>query len=235
MALLQNMPALTIAQAQLAIFGTRWQISQNLPRTPPQSSSELGALFDSAIGNSLAIMLGNIPVITPNPNDLIPQQRDCVEVGPVRVIGGIRPQNFDVGYRPDGIRIVSDSKTLNDLQSVRKNYQNMINDIGTEATTVHTRFPFAIVTFMIVIPTPCLISPQKESITYTLERMTGRSSPLDSTYKSEVTSLVLWDPQTGIIDPNWPVNTSPLRIERFSQNLEAVYFDRYKGLPPHNA
>lgn len=110
----------------------------------------------------------------------------------------------------------------------------MINDLGTEATTVHTRFPFAIVSFMIVIPTPCLPSPQKESITYTLERMTSRSSPLDSVHKSEVTSLVIWDPQTGLIDPNWPVNTSPLRIERFSQNLEEVYFNRYKGLPPHN-
>ena len=31
-------------------------------------------------------------------------------------------------------------KTLNDLESVRKNYQNMINDFATEATT--TSFPF---------------------------------------------------------------------------------------------
>lgn len=116
MARLQNMPSLTIAQAQLNSFGIRWQISQNLPRTPPQSSSELGVLFDTAIGNSLAAMLGNIPVIMPGPNDLIPRQRDCVEVAPVRIIGGVRPQNFDVGYRPDGVRIAFDTKTLNDLK-----------------------------------------------------------------------------------------------------------------------
>lgn len=28
----------------------------------------------------------------------------------------------------------------------------MINDLGTEATTVHTRFPYAIVAFLVVVP-----------------------------------------------------------------------------------
>ena len=27
----------------------------------------------------------------------------------VRVVGGIRPQNYDVGYRPDGVRFVHDT------------------------------------------------------------------------------------------------------------------------------
>ena len=52
-----------------------------------------------------------------------------VEVGPVRVIGGVRPQNFDVGYRPDAIRFAFDSKSLNDRESIGKNWQNMINDL----------------------------------------------------------------------------------------------------------
>ena len=234
MALLQNMPAINISPQQFQPFGTEWQKSRNLPRTPPQSSSELGALVDSAVGNAIAVMLGNLPVVRPTSTELIPQQADCVEVGPVRIVGGVRPQNFDVGYRPDGVRIAFDSKTLNDLQSVRKNYQNMINDLGTEATTIHTRFPFAIVAFMVIIPAPCLVTPQKESITYTLERMSNRLSPLDTSHKSEVTSLLIWDPVTGIIDPNWPPQASILRIEKFSQIMEDVYFERYKGLPPHN-
>ncbi len=234
MALLQNMPSITVSQVELKKFGIVWHKKKNLSRTPPGSSSELGVLVDNAVGNALAVMLGNIPIVKPGSNDLIPQKEDCVEVGPVRVVGGLRPQNFDVGYRPDGLRIAFDSKTLNDLESVRKNYQNMINDLGTEATTVHTRFPFAIVAFMVIIPIPCLGSPQKESITYTLERMSGRSSPLDSAHKSEVTSLILWDPATGKIDSSWPPPNSVLRVERFSQILEKVYVDRYKGLPPHN-
>ena len=234
MAKLQIMPAINIPQAELLKFGTQWQKKKNLSRTPPFSSGELGVLIDTEVGNSLAVMLGNLPIVKPNSKALIPSLADCVEVGPVRVIGGVRPQNFDVGYRPDGLRIAFDSKTLNDSESVGKNYQNMINDLGTEATTIHTRFPFAIVAFAVIIPTPCLVSPQKESITYTLERMSDRSSPIDIAHKSEVTSLILWDPTTGLIDPNWPPPTSILRVEKFSQILEGVYIERYKGLPPHN-
>ncbi|MDP2935994.1 MAG: hypothetical protein Q8O86_05835, partial [Dehalococcoidia bacterium] len=72
-----------------------------------------------------------------------------MEVGPVHIVGGVRPQNFDVGYRPDGVRFAFDSKTINDLDSVRKNWQNMVNDLATEATTVHSRFPYAVVAFMV--------------------------------------------------------------------------------------
>ncbi len=234
MPLLQNMPQIIFPQADLQAFGLVWQANnQSLSRTPPNSSAQLGALVDTHVGNSLAVMLGNIPIITPSKNDLSPSQNDCVEVGPVRVVGGIRPQNFDVGYRPDGIRIAFDSKTLNDLNSVRKNYQNMINDLGTEATTVHARFPYAVVGFIILIPRPCLVSPQRENIKDTLERITERNSPLDSLHKAEVISLAVWDPLTGQIDQNWPPQNSNLRIEKFSDILSSIYAERYKGLPPH--
>ena len=103
---------------------------------------EFGRVFDAAFGQALALMLGNIPVVKPNANALTPSQPDCVEVGTTRVIGGIRPQNYDAAYRPDGPRVVFDSKTLNDMGSIRKNWQNMINDLASEAATVHIRFPF---------------------------------------------------------------------------------------------
>jgi len=74
--------------------------------------------------------------MTPNPNALTPPQSDCVEVGNIRIVGGVRPQNFDVGYRPDGVRFAFDSKTLNEKKSIGKNWQNMVNDLATEATTV---------------------------------------------------------------------------------------------------
>ena len=112
-------------------------------------------VLDPAVAKSLAIMLGDIPVLSPkNSNSLLPPEVNCVEVGDTRVIGGIRPQNFDLAYRPDGLRIAYDSKTLNDFDSVKKNWQNMINDLATEASTVHTRFPYGIVAFLIAIPKP---------------------------------------------------------------------------------
>src|SRR5207237_9295522 len=136
-------------------------------------SGQLGARFDKAVGAALAELLGGVTVVVPNSNALIPSQPDVVEVGPVRIIGGVRPQNFDVGYRPDGVRFAFDSKTLNDRSSIGKNWQNMINDLATEATTVHSRFPHALVAFMVVYPSPVVGAGQRRATIGTLQRMTG--------------------------------------------------------------
>jgi len=232
---LQPMPPLAIDSTTLADFGKTWYSSgQSLSRTPPYSSGDLGKLFDTAVGQALAVMLGNIPTVRiTDYNTLLPPQPNCVEVGPVRVIGGVRPQNFDVGYRPDGIRIAFDSKTLNDAKSVGKNWQNMVNDLATEATTVHSRFPHAVVAFMVVIPEPCASGPTRKAIIETLERLARRSNVEDSLYMAEAISLVLWNPDDGTIDTSLPSSSSPIRIENFSAQIELAYVNRYKGLPPH--
>ena len=234
MAPLASMPSIAIDPTQLASFGSTWFANgQALSRTPPYSSSELGRLFDTAVANALAIMLGQIPIVVPNSTDLIPSQADCVELGPMRIIGGVRPQNFDVGYRPDGVRFAFDSKTLNDTKSVGKNWQNMVNDLATEATTVHTRFPHAVVAFMVIIPLPCLSGNTRTAIIGTLERL-GRRTGIDGPHHmAEAISLVLWDPSSGQIDSNIPDAESPLRITKFSEQIELAYTNRYKGLPPH--
>lgn len=232
--MLQSMPPIAVASETLRAFGQAWSAQgQRLGRTPPFSSGELGQVFDEAVGQALAAFLGGLAVERPSPTALTPACTNCVEVGPVRVVGGVRPQNFDVGYRPDGLRFAFDSKTLNDLSSVRKNWQNMINDLATEATTVHSRFPHAIVAFAIVIPTPALTEPQRSAIAQTLDRLARRRSVEDPVYQAEVASLVLWDPETGEIDPGFPLPASRLRIERFSQHVSEVYISRYEGLPPH--
>jgi hypothetical protein len=158
-----------------------------------------------------------------------------VELGPVRVIGGVRPQNFDVGYRPDGVRFAFDSKTLNDSESLAKNWQNMVNDLATEATTVHSRFPHAVVAFMVICPQPTMISSlsRQKAIVETLERLARRSSIDGADYLAEAISLVVWNPASGEIDPDIPLPSSNLRIEKFSEQVEVQYVIRYKGLPPH--
>src|SRR5262245_22213762 len=71
---------------------------------------DFGIVFDSAFGKALSTMLGNT-VTKPKDNSLLPPNQDVVEVGKTRIVGGIRPQNYDAAYRPDGPRIVYDSKT----------------------------------------------------------------------------------------------------------------------------
>jgi hypothetical protein len=109
----------------------------------------------------------------------------------------------------------------------------MINDLATEATTVHTRFPHAVVGFMVVIPSPCLARATRSAIVQTLERL-GRRTNIDGpAHMAEAISFVLWDPATGMIDSTIPDPSSPVRIERFSELVEIAYVTRYKGLPPH--
>lgn len=231
------MPTIDLPTASLLPFGRTWTAhGEALSRTPPYSSGELGNVIDAAVGDALAVMLGGLTVVTPNSNSLVPAGSDCVEVGPLRVIGGVRPQNFDAGYRPDGVRIAFDSKTLNDRKSVGKNYQNMINDLATEATTVHSRFPSAVVGFIVVIPAPCLPAGSvANALTGTLTRLGGRTLVDEAPHRAEALSLILWEPTTGQISPTAPAPASPLRLERFSERIERTYHDRFQGLPPHAA
>lgn len=196
---------------------------------------DFGLTFDRSVGKAFSEMLGAIPVVEYKAaSSLLPPQPDCVEVGPARVIGGVRPQNFDVAYRPDGVRIAYDSKTLNDQSSIQKNWQNMVNDLGTEATTVHTRFPYAIVAFLVAVPKPALRKSQQADLIRTLERLATREHVIDQNHLAEAIALVVWDPVTGRIDSTVPDSTSPLRYENFMSKIYRCYVERYKGLPPHD-
>lgn len=225
------MPPVLLPTSDLYALGQTWLMNKAFTK---KEGMDFGTLIDRAVGQALASMLGDIPVRTPNSTQLLPVDADCVEVGPVRIVGGVRPQNFDVGYRPDGVRIAYDSKTLNDDQSVGKNWQNMVNDLSTEATTVHTRFPSAVVGFIVAIPVACLKpGARTNAIVGTLTRLGGRRLVDEPAHRAEAMSLIAWDPASGTVDQSVPDPQSPLRIERFSDDLGESYYERFQGLPPH--
>lgn len=245
MAELSDMPPIEISKEKLLWWGKEWLGTSNnldpgnIRKKKPnsfsrQQSIQFASFIDEAFGNALASMLGNEVRIVKS-TGLSPDEEDIVEVGPVKVVGGVRPQNFDAAYRPDGPRIVFDSKSLNDFDSVRKNWQNMINDLGTEATTVHTRFPYAIVIFMVIIPKPALAPRQEHDIILTLERLGTRRSVIDLPHLAEGIAFVVWDPETGEINLEVPPFDSLLRYENLPKIITEIYKDRYKGLPPHNS
>lgn len=239
MANLAGMPPIEISAAELKPWGKIWL------KTDPEKTGDranyfvkkdamaLPHLFDRKVAEALAIFLGGIPVTDQNTGRICSPTTDCVELGG-RVVGAIRPQNFDACYRPDGVRFAFDSKGLNDASSVQKNYQNMLNDLGTEAATVHIRFPYAVVGFIVVIPEPALVSPQREALSSALIRLSRRVNPNEDPHRAEAISLVIWDPKTGKVSSDWPVKDSSLRIERFSEFVEKAYLDRYAGMPPHD-
>jgi len=243
MARLMPMPSVVIDQALLLHWGELWRgdigsKGKNKKQYcfDKKQSMDFGkSVLDPAVARSLSQMVGGVPIKSPiSSNSLLPPDSDCIEIGDTRVIGGIRPQNFDLAYRPDGLRIAYDSKTLNDFNSVKKNWQNMINDLATEASTVHTRFPYAIVAFLVAIPRPALDLSQEHDIIRTLERLGTRRGVQDQNHLAEVISFLVWDPDNGQINMIIPDGNSNLRIEQFSEILYPIYLERYKGLPPHD-
>jgi hypothetical protein len=68
----------------------------------------------------------------------------------------------------------------------------------------------------------------------TLERLGARKDVLDQAHLAEAISLIVWDPETGIISETIPNASSILRIEKFPEILFPHYLNRYKGLPPHS-
>jgi hypothetical protein len=242
-ALANRMPPLEVDLAQLADWGRRWCLDVNeetgknkkINAFDKKQSVNFAFFLDHAFAESIGTMLGGIPIVKPIKNSLIPPQANCVELGNVRIIGGVRPQNYDAAYRPDGPRIVFDSKTLNDTDSVRKNWQNMINDLATEATTVHTRYPYAIVVFLVVIPRPALLEKQQADIIRTLERLGTRQNVLDQHHLAESISLIVWDPGNGLLDHEIPEEGSNLCLDSMPDRVYAHYVSRYKGLPPHES
>ena len=248
MGTLRPMPEIRFDQDLVQEWGKTWLGAKGSPnartgasmlkkpfRFDKKQSMDFGQVFDAAFGTALAKMLGNIPIRKPDDNSLLPPHRDCVEVGKTRIVGGIRPQNYDAAYRPDGPRIVYDSKTLNDAKSVGKNWQNMVNDLATEASTVHTRFPYCIVCFIVIVPRPALARGQERALIRTLERLGSRDDELDQAHLAEAISLVVWNPEDGTVDPTAPPPRSNLRLDTMHERIYPTYLDRYKNLPPHEA
>jgi hypothetical protein len=245
MGILRPMPPVAIDPAKLLDWGAVWRGTVGSPRkdgTPrdkranrfdKKQGMDFGYVFDAAFGAALAEMLGGVEVRKPVVNSLLPPHKDCVEVGTTRIVGGIRPQNYDAAYRPDGPRVVYDSKTLNDTGSIAKNWQNMINDLATEASTVHTRFPYCLVCFIVLLPRPALLWNQEQALIRTLERLGSRDDELDQPHLAEAVSMVVWNPDDGTIDPASPPMGSNLRLETMCDRITPRYLDRYKNLPPH--
>ncbi|MDF1749556.1 MAG: hypothetical protein P1V34_11860 [Alphaproteobacteria bacterium] len=238
--LANEMPVITPSTDDLREWGALWLGTNGSNGNAKMAncfdrkqSMDFGKVFDQAFGEALATMLGGIPAVNTTTHSLLPPQPNCVEIGEPRIIGGIRPQNFDAAYRPDGPRVVYDSKTLNDTKSVQKNWQNMVNDLGTEATTVHTRFPYCLVVLVFAVPRDALQPNQEKDIIRTLERLGSRNDVLDQAHLAEAIAFVVWDPHTGELDDQAPPENSPIRLQNVSQRIYDAYIKRYKGLPPH--
>lgn len=66
MAVLQPMPTINLPTDQFTAFGQ----SGSSARNSQEGRQDLGAVIDAAVGGALSVMLGNIPLVVPNANQL---------------------------------------------------------------------------------------------------------------------------------------------------------------------
>lgn len=66
MAVLQPMPTINLPTDQFTAFGQKWPRLEILQ----EGRQDLGAVIDAAVGGALSVMLGNIPLVVPNANQL---------------------------------------------------------------------------------------------------------------------------------------------------------------------
>ena len=214
MARIRKCPTIRIEARTLVEWGAIWRGTEGSPCSDGTLAKKRPERFDKKQGTALN-----------------PVRADCVEVGTTRVIGGIRPRSYDVAYRPDGPRIVFDSKTLNDEGSIRKNWQNMLNDLASEAATVHTRFPYCLAAFIVVLPAPALPDTQRRGIASTLQRLGSRKDELDQHHLAEAIALVVREPKTGEIDSSFI--DPKIRLDTMDDRIHDCHVGRYRHLPPH--
>lgn len=245
MAPLATMPKIDLS-AILPPFGAQWIAGGGkLPKKTKRgydSSVALGLAIDGVFAAALAAFLGGIRVERASASKapgvaLHPRAPDCVEIGDVTVAGGARTQRFDVVYRPDGPRIAHDSKTLNGESSWGKNFNNMVNDLVAEATTVHHRYPDSVVAFFVLAPEPVLAKGNRlEEASRTLARITGRvDAQVENLHLAEALALAVWDPTTGRVSGSQPDPAAfpMLRVENFASSIESRYKARFRFVPPH--
>lgn len=242
---LRSMPPINLGKV-LPPYGKEWlKGGGKLPgkkATGYNSAAALGNEIDQVFAHALARFLGDVDIHqAPRGRGsgvaLHPPAPDCVEFGDVTIAGGARTQRFDVAYRPDGARIAFDNKTLNGEDSMGKNWNNMVNDLVAEATTVHHRFPDSVVAFFILVPEPVLAKGNRlEESSRSIARIGGRvQAQVENLHLAEAICLAAWDPATGIISKTKPdpATFAMIRIENFASTLEERYRERFKFAPPH--
>ncbi|CKN74765.1 Uncharacterised protein [Mycobacterium tuberculosis] len=67
MAVLQPMPTINLPTDQFTAF--RSKVAPRL-EILQEGRQDLGAVIDAAVGGALSVMLGNIPLVVPNANQL---------------------------------------------------------------------------------------------------------------------------------------------------------------------
>ena len=161
---------------------------------------------------------------------------DRVVVGERDVSGALRIAKADLSeiHPLDGLRLAVEIKPIN--LAVGRAIWNRFGDIRTFAVNIHLKFPFAVVGGVLAVPTWEEKDRYRKSTRHLIQRAVkrlvragGRRTEGDAPHLLEAIAVVVYDPDTGSLDPELPPKGSGLRWEEFISTLATTYDARFES------
>ena len=159
----------------------------------------------------------------------IPGERDVS--GALRIVKADVSENHPL----DGLRLAVELKPVN--LAVGRAIWNRFGDIRTFAVNLHLKFPFAVVGGVLAIPT--YEEAVRESVVRRdtrhlilravdrLARAGGRQTEGDAPHLLEGVGIVVYDPDSGMLDEEIPTPGRGLRWDEFVESLVTAYRSRF--------
>lgn len=166
---------------------------------------------------------------------------DGAVAGERTVGGGLRSVKADVSEitETDGLRLAVEIKPVH--LAVGRAIWDRFGDIRTFAVNIHLKFPFAAVGGVLTAPTTERSRSGRDddwkSTTHLIERALGRfiraggrRTEGDAAHLIEAIAVVVFDRQTGLLEPDLPPSGSGLRWSEFVDTIHDTYSARF-GAP----
>ena len=138
----------------------------------------------------------------------------------------------------DGLKLAVEIKPVH--LAVGRAVWNRFGDIRTFAVNVHLKFPFAVVGGILTLPTTERVRSGNDddwkSTTHLIERAigrftraSGRQTEGDASHLLEGIAVVVFDRESGGIDPELPAGGDGLRWQEFINRMAEAYEARFGG------
>jgi hypothetical protein len=156
--------------------------------------------------------------------------------GELEVAGALRTARADVSesHQLDGLRLAVEIKPVN--LAVGRAIWNRFGDVRAFAVNIHLKFPFAVVAGVLVVPTwewsasgtsktPTLHIIDR--LVRRLQRTRRRETEADAPHLLEALTVVVYDPDTGDLNPAVPPHGFGLRWDEFVSIVAETYDIRF--------
>lgn len=164
----------------------------------------------------------------------LPDGLQAAIAGEQVVSGALRAAKADVSemHSLDGLRLAVELKPIN--LAVGRAIWNRFGDIRTFAVNLHLKFPFAVVGGVLVVPTSEETAGGRKSTRHLIARAVnrlvragGRRTEGDAPHLLEGIAVVVYDPETGQLDPALPSKETGLRWPEFVDVVANAYNTRF--------